>query len=428
MLDIKRIREEPDVVRTGLQRKNYDIDIDALIALDDRRRELVHELSRLNQHSNTTSKEVARLKKEKKDASAIIDEMKQVSANIKQVQAQLKQVQQRQFEQMKGIPNIPAESTPHGSSEADNVEVRRHDEGREAIDRPPMHLDIGSSLGLFDFTRGAKISGNFFPLYTGNGALLERALINYMLDTHTMRHGYREVFPPFLANADSHFGTGQLPKSADQMYYIEKDALYCIPTAEVPVTNMHRDEILEESALPAKYCAYSACFRREAGSYGKDTKGFNRVHQFNKVELVQLTTPARSYDTLDEIVSHAEYILQSLQLKYRILALCDADLSFAAARCYDIEVWAPGEKKYLEVSSCSNFEDFQARRMQIRYRPTGDKKPQPLHTLNGSGVATPRLMIALLETYCQQDGSVVVPDVLRPYMRGMERIEPSSSQ
>ncbi len=422
MLDIKRVRENPEETAKALRRKHYSLDVNELLSLDEQRRHLAHEQSRLNEVRNTKSKEIARYKKEKQDASELIEQMQGVSAQIKDTKEEHRQIQERMFESMKGVPNIPHPDVPHGESEKDNVPVREWgavDDTRQRV----SHLDIGSALGLFDFVRGAKISGNFFPLYLGKGALLERALINYMLDVHTTRHGYTEVFPPFLANNESHFGTGQLPKSAEQMYYVEKDELYCIPTAEVPVTNIHRDEIIEEADLPVKYCAYSACFRREAGSYGKDTKGFNRVHQFNKVELVHLTRPQDSYATLDEIVSNAEYILQSLNMKYRIIELCDADLSFAAAKCYDIEVWAPGEKNYLEVSSCSNFEDFQARRMQIKYRPSDEKKLQMVHTLNGSGVATPRLMLALLETYWQPDGSVIVPEVLRPYMRGMEKIE-----
>jgi seryl-tRNA synthetase len=294
--------------------------------------------------------------------------------------------------------------------------VREWGESTETDFNPKNHLDLGEALGLFDFERGAKISGSGFPLYTGRGAKLERALINFMLDVQTEQHNYTEIFPPFVVRSESAVTTGQLPKFAEDMYPSEKDGLWLIPTAEVPVTNIHKDEILNEDQLPINYAAYSACFRREAGSYGKDTRGFLRLHQFNKVELVKFVEPENSYDELEKLVTHAEAILQALGLKYRVVELCTGDLSFSAAKCYDLELWAPGEKKWLEVSSCSNFEAFQARRGNIRYRNVSDKKVKFVHTLNGSGVATPRLLVALLETYQNKDGSINIPEPLQPYV------------
>jgi seryl-tRNA synthetase len=317
------------------------------------------------------------------------------------------------------LPNLPHESVPIGTDEKDNPLVREWGEERQTDFKLKNHLELGEALGLFDFERGAKISGSGFPLYTGKGAKLERALINFMLDIHTEQHGYTEIFPPFVVRPESAITTGQLPKFAEDMYPSEKDDLWLIPTAEVPVTNIHRDEIMTADQLPINYTAYSACFRREAGSYGKDTRGFLRLHQFNKVELVKFVTPENSYSELETLVTHAETVLQSLGLRYRVIELCSGDLSFSAAKCYDIELWAPGEQKWLEVSSCSNFEDFQARRGNIRYRKTSDKKVDFVHTLNGSGVATPRLLVALLETYQNEDGSISIPQSLQSYMNAL---------
>jgi seryl-tRNA synthetase len=350
--------------------------------------------------------------------------MKRVSEKIKELDAEQKRIEEQTMDLLVRIPNVPHESTPHGLSEKDNVVVSEWGEARTFDFEPKDHLQIGTVLGLFDFPRGAKIAGAGFPVYKGNGALLERALINFFLDTHTRKNGYTEIFPPFLVNEASLFGTGQLPKSREQMYYVNEDQLFCIPTAEVPVTNLHRDEELDVASLPVKYCAYSACFRREAGSYGKDTKGFLRVHEFNKVELVKFVVPEDSYRELDLLRNDAEGILRALGLHYRVLQLCDADLSFAAAKCYDLEAWAPAEKKFLEVSSCSNFEDFQARRMNIRYRPANGEKLRFLHTLNGSGLATARVLVSILETYQTARGTVVVPEVLRQYMNGITEIGP----
>ncbi|MBD3421907.1 MAG: serine--tRNA ligase [Chitinivibrionales bacterium] len=422
MLDLKRIRENPDEVKKAVTNKNDHADIDKIVRLDDERRRLTHEAEKMKHIRNEASQKIAALKKQKKEATDQIKEMKEVSARIKDMDERLRVIESECSHELIRVPNIPHSSVPHGTSEADNPEVAAWGEIRQADFELKDHLELGESLDIIDFTRGAKISGAGFPVLKGHGALLERALINCFLDTHTIHNGYREVFPPFLANADSHFGTGQLPKSQEQMYYIGEDELYCIPTAEVPVTNLHRGELLDADQLPLNYCAYSACFRREAGSYGKDTKGYLRVHQFNKVELVKFVKPETSYDELEVLRGNAEHILQSLELPYRVVELCDADLSFAAAKCYDLEVWAPGEGKYLEVSSCSNFEDFQARRLNIRYRPEPGAKPEYIHTLNGSGVATARILVALLETYQTPGGTITIPGVLRPYMRGMTEI------
>jgi seryl-tRNA synthetase len=424
MLDQQFIRDNPDLVKKAAANKKSPVDIDKIVSLDEKRRKIIHDVEGLKSLRNTKSPEIARLKKEKKDAeaAALMAEMKSVSDKVKDLDEQQKAVEEEIRDLSIWIPNIAHASVPHGDSAADNVTVAEW--GTEpAFDFAPKdHLQIGTALDIMDFPRGAKVAGAGFPVYKGAGALLERALINFFLDTHTVNNGYREIFPPFLVNADSLFGTGQLPKSRDQMYHIGEDQLYCIPTAEVPVTNLHRDELIEADALPLKYCAYSACFRREAGSYGKDTKGFLRVHEFNKVELVKFTVSETSYDELEKLRADAEGILRALGLRYRVLMLCDADLSFAAAKCYDLETWAPGEKKFLEVSSCSNFGDFQARRMNIRYRPKAGEKPRFVHTLNGSGLATARILVAILETYQTATGSVRVPEVLQPYMHGMKEI------
>jgi seryl-tRNA synthetase len=348
--------------------------------------------------------------------------MKTLSDRVKQLDDQQKSVEENIRAAAIWIPNMPHASVPHGNSAADNVTVSEWGSKPTFDFTPKDHLQIGTELDIMDFPRGSKVSGAGFPVYKGAGALLERSLINFFLDTHTRNNGYREIFPPFLVNADSLFGTGQLPKSQDQMYYIGEDQLYCIPTAEVPVTNLHRDELLDADKLPVKYCAYSACFRREAGSYGKDTKGFLRVHEFNKVELVKFAQPETSYSELEALRGDAEGILHALGLSYRVLLLCDADMSFAAAKCYDLEAWAPGEGKYLEVSSCSNFEDFQARRMNIRYRLKAGEKPRFVHTLNGSGLATARILVAILETYQTAQGTVRIPEALQSYMHGMKEI------
>jgi seryl-tRNA synthetase len=424
MLDIQRIRDNPEEIKQASQNKRSPVDIDAVLNLDNKRRDIIKEVERLKNLRNVRSQEIAVLKKDKKDASAMIDEMKQVSDQIKDLDLEQGKIESEINNILIRIPNVPHKTVPHGTSEKDNVVVSEWGEAPGYDFKLKDHLEIGTALDIIDFPRGAKVTGAGFPVYKGQGALLERALINFMLDTQTRKNGYLEIFPPFLVNRDSLFGTGQLPKSEEQMYFINEDDLFCIPTAEVPVTNLRRDEILDAAELPVRYCAYSACFRREAGSYGKDTKGFLRVHQFNKVELVKFCEPETSYEEHESLRKDAESILQALKLKYRVLALCDADLSFAAAKCYDLEAWAPGEGKFLEVSSCSNFEEFQARRMNIRYRPQGGGKPRFVHTLNGSGLATARILVAILETYQTAKGTVIVPEVLRSYMHGIEEIGP----
>jgi len=418
MLDIKLIRENPELVKTGIENKREKNRIDEILVLDSKRRELIFRTDELKSKRNQTSMEIAKLKKSGADASNIIAEMKRVSDEITLNDSLLKDLETSLNEILMFIPNLPHSSVPVGKSAEDNVEVRRWlPEGFsfENDFKPLDHIELGKKLKILDFERGAKISGSGFPLYTSRGATLERSLINFMLDKHINEHNYSEIFPPFLVNADSMRGTGQLPKMADDMYFLQKDDLYLIPTAEVPVTNIHRDEILDEKSLPVKYVGYSACFRREAGSYGKESKGFLRVHQFNKVEMVKFVKPETSYDELEGLVSDAEDILQALNIPYRILMLCTGDLSFSAAKCYDIETWSPAENKWLEASSCSNFESFQARRANIRYRREDTKKPDFLHTLNGSGLATSRLMVSLLENNQTPVGKIIIPRVLHKY-------------
>ncbi|MCG2715107.1 MAG: serine--tRNA ligase [Candidatus Marinimicrobia bacterium] len=415
MLDIKQIRQDPVRFKVGLDAKNSGDELDTLLNLDQRRREAVTRSDELKALRNRVSVEIAQLKKNKQPADDKIQEMKQVGTQIKSLDEEIRQVEEQLDAIMITLPNLPHETVKIGESEEDNVFVKEW--GNKPVFDYPIkdHLDLAEALGILDFHRGAKISGSGFPLYKGAGAKLERAFINFMLDFHVEKHGYQEIFPPFLANRKSTFGTGQLPKLEDDMYLDYTDDLFLIPTAEVPLTNIHRDEILAESQLPIKYTAYSACFRREAGSYGKDTRGLSRVHQFNKVEMVRFTAPETSYEAHEALLKDAEEILQALNLHYRVVSLCSGDLSFAAAKCYDIEVWAPGSKKYFEVSSVSNFTDFQARRANIRYRRTADNKVSYVHTLNGSGVATPRLMIAFLETYQTDEGTIIIPEILQPY-------------
>ncbi len=422
MLDLKFIRENPDIVKAAIAKKKDFSDIDRLLSLDEKRRAIIAEVEVLKNERNMASEQVAKLKREKQDASELIEKTRTTGEKIKALDDNMRPLDEEINELMAKIPNVPHASVPHGNSAEDNVVVAEWGEERSFDFTPKDHLQLATALDIFDFPRGAKISGSGFPVLKGNGAQLDRALINFFLDSHTVKNGYREVFPPFLVNSTTAFGTGQLPKSKDQMYYMPEDDLYAIPTAEVPVTNLHRDETFAASDLPVKYCAYSACFRREAGTYGKDTKGFLRVHQFNKVELVKFADPDKSYEELETLRADAEGILKALGLKYRVLSLCDADLSFSAAKCYDLEIWAPGEKRWLEVSSCSNFEEFQSRRMNIRYRPEGGAKQRLVHTLNGSGLATARILVGILETYQNADGSITIPEVLRPYMQGKTEI------
>jgi len=415
MLDLKFIRENPEVVKNAIRLKGEKDTVDEILKLDERRRELIKKGDALKARRNDVTEEIASLKKQGKDATDLIEEMRKVSDEIKSIDAELKKVETELENLLLWLPNIPHSSVPIGKDASDNVVVRVWGEIPEFDFEIKDHLTLGKKLGIIDFERGAKLTGSGFPLYIGKGATLERALINFMLDLHIQKHGYIEVFPPFLVNEASMRGTGQIPKLKDDMYYCPEDDLYLIPTAEVPVTNIHRDEILDISELPKKYVAYSACFRREAGSWGRETKGFLRVHQFNKVELVKFTTPETSYDELESLVKDAEEVLQLLNIPYRVVLLCTGDMSFASAKTYDIEVWSPAEKKWLEASSCSNFEDFQARRMNVRFRRDKKSKPEFVHTLNGSGLATSRLMVALLENYQTPEGKVIVPKVLHKY-------------
>jgi len=415
MLSIDIIRNNPKEVEQGLARKGEKLLISEIIKLDESYRSDLAQANEMRAERNVASDKIARAKKLGENSDKAINAMRKLSQQIKVLEEKTQSSKNELDQLLLGLPNIPHESVPEGKDEKNNQLVR---EWGETLDRDfniIAHLELGKALSLFDFERGAKISGSGFPLYTGKGAKLERALINFMLDFQTEQHGYMEIFPPFVVRPESAVTTGQLPKLADDMYASEKDDLWLIPTAEVPLTNIHQNEILSEDQLPINYTAYSACFRREAGSYGKDTRGFLRVHQFNKVELVKFVKPENSYKELEKLVGHAEAILQSLGLKYRVIELCTGDLSFAAAKCYDLELWAPGEEKWLEVSSCSNFEDFQARRGNIRYRRNSDKQVEFVHTLNGSGVATPRLLVALLETYQNKDGTIAIPEPLQPY-------------
>ena len=422
MLSIDIIRNNPKEVEQGLARKGEKLLINEIIKLDESYRSDLAQANEMRAKRNVSSDKIAQAKKLGENVDKAINAMRKLSQKIKVLEEKTQSSKNDLEQLLLGLPNIPHESVPEGKDEKNNQLVR---EWGETLDRDfniMAHLELGKALSLFDFERGAKISGSGFPLYTGKGAKLERALINFMLDFQTEQHGYKEIFPPFLVRPESAVTTGQLPKLADDMYASEKDDLWLIPTAEVPLTNIHQNEILSEDQLPINYTAYSACFRREAGSYGKDTHGFLRVHQFNKVELVKFVKPKNSYKELEKLVEQAEAILQSLGLKYRVIELCAGDLSFAAAKCYDLELWAPGEEKWLEVSSCSNFEDFQARRGNIRYRRNSDKKVEFVHTLNGSGVATPRLLVALLETYQNKDGTISIPESLQPYF-GREVID-----
>ena len=424
MLDIKLIRNEPDKVREAMRRRGEDAPIDEVLALDEQRRSLVTEVEQLKARRNQVSEEIARAKRAGQDATEIIAAMREVSDRIKALDDQVRDVEARLEQLLLTIPNIPHESVPYGQSEEDNVEVRRWGEPRQFDFAPKAHWDIGTGLGILDFDRGAKVAGARFAVYRGAGARLERALINFMIDVHTQEHGYTEIWPPFLANTASMTGTGQLPKFAEDMFRCQGEDLYLIPTAEVPVTNLHRDEILDGDQLPIYYVAYSACFRAEAGAHGRDTRGLIRQHQFNKVELVKFVKPEDSYDELEKLVADAEAILQRLELPYRVTMMCTADVGFAAAKKYDPEVWMPSYGRYVEISSCSNFEDFQARRANIRFRRHPKAKPEFVHTLNGSGLAVGRTVAAILENYQNPDGSVTIPDALRPYMGGMTRIEP----
>jgi seryl-tRNA synthetase len=422
MLSLDRIRNNPDEIKAGAHSKNESLNLDEILKTDSDHREKIHELDELRAKRNKSSDAIAEAKRKGHNSDKAINDMRIVSDNIKKLENEVNDLKQILVSKLEIIPNIPHNSVPTGKDENSNVFIREWGKPISADYELKSHVDLATNLGLFDLERGSKIAGSGFPLLTGLGSKLERELINFMLDVHIEEHGYTEIFPPFLTRSKSPYTCGQLPKFSDDMYYIEKDELYLIPTAEVPLTNIFADEIIDENNLPSNYTAYSACFRREAGSYGKDTRGLLRLHQFNKVEMVKFVAPESSYEELEKLTNQAEIILQKLGLHYRVIELCTGDLSFSAAKCYDLEVWAPGEKKWLEVSSCSNFEDFQARRGNIRYRKDADNKVDYLHTLNGSGLATPRLMVALLETYQSSDGKITLPEVLHQRM-GMEVLD-----
>ncbi len=419
MIDIRNFRENPDLLRTACRLKRVGVDVEAGMELDARRREIIHELESLQAERNRASKEIGARKKAGEDATEAVAAMKAVGEQVKALSSERSKVEQALNRIALQIPNLPAKDVPEGDGEEQNQVIETWGEKPEFDFEPKPHWELCEALGLADFARAAKLSGSGFILLKGLGARLERALVSYFLDLHTGEHGYTEWFPPFVVNRDCMRGTGQLPKMEDDMYHCGNDDLFLIPTAEVPVTNIHREEILEHEQLPLYYTAYSACFRREAGAAGKDTRGMIRVHQFNKVELVKFVSPEGSYEELESLRANAEAVLRNLGLHYRVVNLCTGDLSFASAKTYDLEVWAPGCGKFLEVSSCSNFEDFQARRASIRFRDQ-DGKTRFVHTLNGSGLALPRAFIAVIENNQQADGSIRIPECLRPYMGGME--------
>ncbi|NLC76667.1 MAG: serine--tRNA ligase [Clostridia bacterium] len=423
MLDVKFVRENPELVQAGLQIRGMEMGLDRFLALEKERRRHLAEVEQLKSRRNKVSETIAQKKKAGEEAQDLIEEMRAVSQQIKEMDEQLKNMEEDIQVALLNIPNIPHETVPEGLSDQDNEEVRRWGEPRQFAFTPKAHWEIAEKLGILDFERAGKVTGARFTFYRGLGAKLERALINFMLDLHTGEHGYEELFPPFLVNSASMTGTGQLPKFAEDMFKVEKHDLYLIPTAEVPVTNIYANEILDGSQLPIYHCAYSACFRAEAGAHGRDTRGLIRQHQFNKVELVKFAHPDHSYEELEKLTGDAEKVLQLLGLPYRVVNLCAGDLGFSSAKTYDLEVWLPAFNNYREISSCSNFEDYQARRANIRFRE-GKNKPRFVHTLNGSGIAVGRTVAAILENYQESDGSVRIPEVLRPYMGGIEVIAP----
>ncbi|NPV27851.1 MAG: serine--tRNA ligase [Firmicutes bacterium] len=422
MLDLKFVRSNPDKVEAALRKRGSQVGLAEFLAVDEKRRKLLVEAEQLKNRRNVVSEEVGRRKKSGQDAQELIIEMREVSQRIKNLDDEIKELENELEKVLLTIPNIPHESVPAGADSADNPVVRTWGEVPKFDFAPKPHWEIGEDLDILDFERGAKLAGARFTVYKGLGARLERALINFMLDLHTTEHGYKEIFPPFMVNRDCMIGTGQLPKFEEDMFKVDKTDYYLVPTAEVPVTNLFRGEILDNDQLPIYLTAYTACFRAEAGASGRDTRGLIRQHQFNKVELVKFTRPEESYEELEKLTANAEQVLQRLGLPYRVVTLCAGDLGFSAAKTYDLEVWLPSFNTYREISSCSNFEDFQARRANIRYRPGPQARPQFVHTLNGSGVAVGRTVAAILENYQQRDGSVIIPEVLRPYMGGLARI------
>jgi seryl-tRNA synthetase len=421
MLDIKLVRSDPEKVLTGMKKRNAKVPLDEFLKLDEERRKKLTEVEQLKNRRNTVSKEVGRLKAQGRDAAELIKEMQVEGDSIQKLDGEIRQIEERLQDILLVIPNLPHESVPVGKDETENKIIRTWGEPRQFAFPPKTHDEVGVGLGIMDFERAAKISGARFVVMRDFGARLERALFNFMVDLHTREHGYTEIFPPFLVNKASMTGTGQLPKFEEDLFKCTSGDFYLIPTAEVPVTNLHRDEILDSELLPINYAAYTACFRAEAGSSGRDTRGIIRQHQFNKVEMVKFTKPEDSYTEHEKLVNDAEDVLKKLGLPYRVMLLCTGDQGFSAAKCYDLEVWLPSFNTYREISSCSNFEDFQARRANIRYRPAAGAKPEFVHTLNGSGVAVGRTVAAILENYQNEDGSVTIPEALRPYM-GVDKL------
>lgn len=416
MLDLKFIRSHQEIVKEALAKRSNDFDLDQVLVWDEKRRGIIAESEKLKNSRNTLSQEVGRLKAAKQDATELMDEVRGISRQIKEMDQELADLDEKLNQELLLIPNIPHETVPVGNDEEDNVVLRLEGEPTKFSFEPKPHWDIGENLDILDFTRGVKIAGSRFTVLKGWAAKLERAIVNFMLDLHTTEHGYTEVFPPYLVNRQTMTGTGQLPKFEEDLFLCERDDLFLIPTAEVPVTNLYSSEILPGEILPIYHTAYTACFRAEAGAAGRDTRGLIRQHQFNKVELVKFTTPEESYLELEKLTDNAEEVLRRLGLPYRVVTLATGDLGFSAAKTYDLEVWLPAAGSYREISSCSNFEDFQARRANIRYRPEPGARPRFVHTLNGSGLAVGRTLAAVLENYQQEDGSVVVPEALRPYM------------
>jgi len=422
MLDLKFVRENIAVVEEALRKRRFPLVLDGFVELDRRRRERLVEVEKMRAERNAASEEIGRLRREKKDAADLMERMKGLSARLKEAEGDLPEIERKMEEFLLSIPNIPDPTVPEGAGEEDNPTVRSWGTPRSFSFPVKDHVDLGAALDILDFDRAAKIAGGRFCLSKGAGALLERALINFMLDVHTREHGYLEVLPPFMANSASFLGTGQLPKFEEELFRVAGTDYFLVPTAEVPVTNIVRDEILPAEALPLKMTAYTPCFRAEAGSYGKDTRGMIRQHQFNKVELVKICRPEQSAEELEKLTADAEVILKRLGLPYRVVTLCTGDLGFSSAKTYDIEVWVPSQDRYREISSCSTFTDFQARRAKIRFREGPSGKTRLAHTLNGSGLAAGRTVVAILENFQREDGSVDVPEALRPYMGGMERI------
>ncbi|QQY79813.1 seryl-tRNA synthetase [Keratinibaculum paraultunense] len=422
MLDIRRIRKDPEGVKKALEKRHGDYPIDKVLELDKKRRNILTKVEEMKAKQNSVSKDIPKLKKEGKDVSSLIAEMKNLSNEIKQLDDKVKEVDEELLNLLLYIPNIPHESVVEGESDEDNVEIRKWGEPRNFDFEPKAHWDLGTELDILDFERASKLTGTRFSVFKDLGAKLERALINFMLDLHTAEHGYIEMGTPFMVNRDSMIGTGQLPKFKYDMFHIPSKDYFLVPTAEVPLTNLHRNEILDEDMLPIYYTAYTPCFRQEAGSAGRDTRGLIRNHQFDKVELVKFALPENSYDELERLTNNAEEILKRLELPYRVVMLSTGDLGFSAAKTYDLEVWMPSYGRYVEISSCSNFEDYQARRANIRFRRKDTKKVEFVHTLNGSGLAVGRALAAIIENYQQEDGSIIIPEVLRPYLKGVKEI------